>query len=173
MRDILIDKHPPQHIWKPLSRMSPPPPPPPPTIHLILFEPWMPPWCYTSDSWCSRALRNDTYVWRRLCISFKSASNEEWLSLAAVAKCLCTCLSTSNVSHPAIWLPSTRTLVLTPSISVRWIIAKAVFNIIREDIAAGSLQLCAGHISGIEAAVHAVHILPARGNWGSTAHRCK
>lgn len=42
--------------------------------------------------------------------------------------------------------------------TARRIIAKAILNICRQDIqgAAGSLQLCAGQISGIEAVVHAV-----------------
>ncbi len=45
--------------------------------------------------------------------------------------------------------------------TARRIIAKATLNIIRGDIqeAAGSLQLCAGQLSGIEAAVHAVRKL--------------
>ena len=43
----------------------------------------------------------------------------------------------------------------------RWIIAKDILTITRLDIqeAAGSLQLCASQISGIEAAVHAVDSL--------------
>ena len=42
--------------------------------------------------------------------------------------------------------------------TARCIIAKAILNITRQDVqeAAGSLQLCAGQIAGIEAAVHAV-----------------
>ena len=42
--------------------------------------------------------------------------------------------------------------------TARHIIAKAILNITRQDVqeAAGSVQLCAGQISGIEAAVHAV-----------------
>ena len=43
----------------------------------------------------------------------------------------------------------------------RRVIAKAILYIVRQDIqeAAGSLRLCAGQISGIEAAVHAAHSL--------------
>ena len=42
--------------------------------------------------------------------------------------------------------------------TARRIIAKAILNITRQDVqeAAGSVQLCAGQIAGIEAAVHAV-----------------
>ena len=42
--------------------------------------------------------------------------------------------------------------------TVRCITAKAVLSVIKEDIrqATGSLQLCAGHLSGCEAAVHSV-----------------
>ena len=45
--------------------------------------------------------------------------------------------------------------------TARRIISKAILNINREDIqeAAGCLQLCAGQISSIEAAVHAVRTL--------------
>ena len=45
--------------------------------------------------------------------------------------------------------------------TARRIIAKAILNIIRQDVqeAAGSVQLCAGQISGIEAVVHAVRTL--------------
>ena len=45
--------------------------------------------------------------------------------------------------------------------TARRIIAKAILTITREDIqeVAGSVQLCAGQIAGIEAAVHAVHTL--------------
>ena len=41
----------------------------------------------------------------------------------------------------------------------RRIVAKAILTVLRTDIqeAAGSLQLCAGQISGVEAAVHAIH----------------
>ncbi len=45
--------------------------------------------------------------------------------------------------------------------TARRIIAKAILTITRGDVqdAAGSLQLCAGQLSGIEAAVHAVRTL--------------
>ena len=43
----------------------------------------------------------------------------------------------------------------------RRIIAKAILGVVRPDIqeAAGALQLCAGQISSVEAAVHAVRCL--------------
>ena len=43
--------------------------------------------------------------------------------------------------------------------TARRIISKAILNIIREHDVGGCLQLCAGQISGIEAAVHAVRTL--------------
>ena len=45
--------------------------------------------------------------------------------------------------------------------TVQRIIAKAVLSVLKEDIqeAAGSSQLCAGQLSGYEAAVHSVQIL--------------
>ena len=41
---------------------------------------------------------------------------------------------------------------------VRRIVAKAILSIIREDIklVAGPLQLCAGQVAGVEAAIHSV-----------------
>ena len=46
---------------------------------------------------------------------------------------------------------------------MRCLVAKAVLSIIREDIvmAAGPLQLCAGQMAGVEAAIHSVldHVL--------------
>ena len=44
---------------------------------------------------------------------------------------------------------------------MRRIIAKAILSVVKDDIlqAAGSLQLCAGQISGVEAAIHATRKL--------------
>ena len=55
------------------------------------------------------------------------------------------------------------------------IIAKAILNVVRQDVqeAAGSVQLCAGQISGIEAAACArcSLFLPKRRNWSSATSR--
>ena len=109
----------------------------------------------------------DALSWRRLCTSFKSATSELCLSLAATARRLCT-----ELVDPAIVAPlmASRPIALNKNSGVRpigigdtarSIMAKAILNITRHDIqeAAGSLQLCAGQISGIEAAVHAIRNL--------------
>ena len=51
---------------------------------------------------------------------------------------------------------------------VRRVIAKAVLSVIGADIqqAAGPLQLCAGHISGVEAAIHSMNSVFAEKSQG-------
>ena len=60
-------------------------------------------------------------------------------------------------------MPLTKTGVRPIGIgdTARRIVAKAILNITRQNVqeAAGSIQLCAGQIAGIEAAVHAVRSL--------------
>ena len=107
----------------------------------------------------------DALAWRRLCTSFKAASSELCLSLTAKR------LSTELVDPASIApLMACRLIALDKNPGVRpigigdtarRIIAKSILNITRQDIqdAAGSLQLCAGQISGTEAAVHTVRSL--------------
>ena len=106
----------------------------------------------------------DAYAWRRLCTSLKSASNSLCESLALTARRLCSVyVDPSCVSS----LLASRLIALDKNPGVRpigigetprRIIAKAVLTVTRGDIqdAAGSVQLCAGQIAGVEAAVHAV-----------------
>ena len=106
----------------------------------------------------------DAYAWRRLCTSFKSASNSLCESLALTARRLCSVyVDPSCVSS----LLASRLIALDKNPGVRpigigetprRIIAKAVLTVTRGDIqdTAGSVQLCAGQIAGVEAAVHAV-----------------
>ena len=102
-----------------------------------------------------------------MCTSYKSASNELCQSLAATARRLCTCFVEPESISP---LLACRLIALSknPGVrpigigeTVRRIIAKSVLSVIRGDIqdAAGTVQLCAGQISGTEAAVHAVRTL--------------
>lgn len=163
VRDILSDKHPPgqpAHRAAIIDDI-------PPEDHPVLFE------CLDAAMIRSAALRTsgaagpsglDALGWRRLCTSFKSASLELCNSLALAARRLCT-----ELVDPASLTPlmASRFIALNKNPGVRpigigdtarRIIAKAILNIIRQDVqeAAGSVQLCAGQISGIEAAVHAV-----------------
>jgi len=106
----------------------------------------------------------DAHGWRRLCSSFRSASDELCSSIATLAHLLCTTFVDPVIVSP---LMACRLIALDkrPGVrpigigeTVRHIIAKAVLSVISDDIqyAAGSLQLCAGQPSGGEAAVHAM-----------------
>ena len=107
----------------------------------------------------------DAHDWRRLCTSFKSASQALCHSLALTAKRLCTVLvDPSSISS----LLACRLIALDKNPRVRpigigetarRIIAKAVLGVTRPDIqeATGSVQLCAGQTAGVESTVHAVH----------------
>ena len=166
VRDILSDKHPEGLPADPDSIVSDIPPP----VHPVIFD--------SLDASCIRsaALRTegaagpsgiDAQGWRRLCTSYKTASNELCQSLAATARRLCTCLVDPESISP---LLACRLIALSknPGVrpigigeTVRRIIAKSVLSVIRGDIqdAAGTVQLCAGQISGTEAAVHTVRTL--------------
>ena len=165
VRDILADKHP---LGMPVSLdsiMNNEPQ----SIHPVIFD--------SLDAHCIRlaALRTegsagpsgfDAMGWRRLCTSFKSAS-ELCHSLAATAKRLCTCLvDPSSVSS----LMACRFMALNknPGVrpigiceTVRRIISKAILSVTKGDIqdAVGTTQLCAGQIAGIEAGIHSVRDL--------------
>ena len=166
VRDIIIDKHPPGQPAHPDSIIKDDPP----DIHPVLFE------SIDASMIRSAALQTtgaagpsglDASSWRRLCTSFKSASFDLCHSLASAAKRLCT-----NFIDPATITPllACRLIALNKNPGVRpigigatarRIMAKAILTVTRMDIqeAAGSLQLCAGQISGIEASVHAVRSL--------------
>ena len=106
----------------------------------------------------------DAYAWRRLCSSFKLASNDLCDALAAVGRRIC-----SSDLHPddLSAFVACRLIPLNKCPGVRpigvgevprRIIAKAVLSLLRHDIqdAAGPLQVCAGQEGGCEAAVHAM-----------------
>ena len=107
----------------------------------------------------------DAHGWRRLCTSFKGASNDLCHNLAMVTRRICTSyVDRSKAISP---LLACRLIALDKNPGVRpigigdtarRIIAKAVLSVVKLDIqeASGCLQMCGGQISGIEAAVHAV-----------------
>ena len=166
VRDILLKKHPsPKQPLKEETIINPSTPVTDP--HPIIFE--------RIDGQLIRntALKMDgaagpsgldAAAWKRLCSSFKSASNELCDTLAAVARRLSTCFVDPSglsafVACRLIALdkcPGVRPIGIGEI--VRRIIGKAIVTTITEDIqeAAGPLQVCAGHISGCEAAVHAM-----------------
>ncbi len=106
----------------------------------------------------------DAHGWRRLCCTFKEASDELCHSLALLARRLCTQL----VDHSALGpLLACRLIALDKNPGIRpigvcevarRIISKAILYVIKGDIQeiAGVSQLCGGQIGGIEAAVHGV-----------------
>ena len=162
MRDILDDKYPPGQCAHPEAIINDDPH----DVHPVLFESLDAVMIRSAALHTSGAARPsglDALGWRRLCTSFKSASLELCHSLALVTKRICT-----ELVDPATIAPpmSSHLIALDKNPGVypieigdtaRRIIAKAILNITRQDVqeVAGS-QLCAGQISGIEAAVHAV-----------------
>ena len=100
-----------------------------------------------------------------MCTSFKTASADLCESIASTARRLC-----SEYIDPGLIsaLAACRLIALDkcPGIrpvgvgeTVRRVIEKAIATAISNDIqeAAGTLQDCGGHLSGCEAAVHAMH----------------
>ena len=109
----------------------------------------------------------DAHGWRRICCTFKDASDDLCHSLALVARRMCTQFIDHNALAP---LLACRLIALDKNPGVRpigvcevprRIISKAILFVIKGDIqeAAGATQLCGGQIAGIEAAVHAIRQL--------------
>ena len=106
----------------------------------------------------------DAHCWRSLCTSFHAASWDLCHSLALLARRLC--VSFVDPSGLSAFL-ACRLIALDKCPGVRpigicecarRIVSKAILSITKGDVqeAAGSLQLCAGQIAGIEAAIHYV-----------------
>ncbi|XP_065902627.1 uncharacterized protein [Dysidea avara] len=144
VRDVLRAKHPPAQPLDPkclLQHWADPP-----SVHPVIFS------SLNAAVIRSAALRTsgaagpsgiDARGWRRLCTSFHSASD----LLSPFLVCRLIALDKN---------PGVRPIGVCEV--MRRIVAKAVLVILRDDIqeAAGSHQLCAGQLSGAEAAVHAV-----------------
>ena len=104
----------------------------------------------------------DAHCWRRLCTSFHSASWDLCHSLALLTRRLCTSFVdpkglSAFLACRLIALdkcPGVRPIGICET--ARRITSKAILYAIKDDIqdAAGSLQLCAGQIAGIETAIH-------------------
>ena len=141
-----------------------------PAIHLVYFE------RLTSDLVHRAALQMegdaepsglDATAWRRLCTSFGSASTALCDSLSLLAKRICTKFVDPTALQafiacrltPLDKMPGVRPIGVCEV--ARRIIGKAIMWVVKEEVqlAAGSLQLCAGQPGGIEAAIHAVHKL--------------
>ena len=108
----------------------------------------------------------DARNWRRICTSFSHHSNDLCEAIAAVSRRLCTEYVDPD---PIESLMACRLIALNKNPGVRpigvaetlrRIIGKAIISTISEDlqIVAGCIQLCAGQVSGIEAAIHAMNV---------------
>lgn len=138
-----------------------------PAVNPILFE------CLTDATIRKTALAiqgaagpsmADSYVWRRMLVSFKTASDELCSAVADVARRL----ATEHVDPSGVKaLLNNRLIPLdkNPGVrpigigeSLRRIIGKAIMTVLKKDImlAAGVTQVCAGHPAGCEAAIHAL-----------------
>ncbi len=166
VREVLVDKHPPS---QPIDTQSITNAEPPDT-HPVVFE------ALDSSAIKSAALHIngaagpsglDALSWRRLCTSFKTASQELCHSLALSARRLCT-----DLVDPACIAPllACRLIALNKNPGVRpigigdtarRIMAKAILSVTKQDLqeAAGPMQLFSGQIGGIEAGVHAVQTI--------------
>ena len=108
----------------------------------------------------------DVKDWRRLCTSFYQHSDDLCDAVAAVTKRLCTkYVDPDSVES----LMACRLIALNKNPGVRpigvaetlrRIMGKAILTTIADDVqrSAGSVQLCAGQVAGIEAAIHAMNM---------------
>ena len=109
----------------------------------------------------------DAAAWKRLCTSFKTASTDLCEALASTARRICSSYVdprglSAFVACRLIALdkcPGVRPIGIGET--ARRILGKAIANALSDDIqsTAGPLQVCAGHQSGCEAAVHAMRQL--------------
>ena len=138
-----------------------------PTINPILFE------SIAGDTVRRSALATqgsagpsmaDSYIWRRMLVSFKAASNDLCCAVAGVARRLATehvdplglSALLNNRLVPLDKNPGVRPIGIGETL--RRIISKSVMTVLKKDImhAAGVAQVCAGHPAGCEAAIHAL-----------------
>ena len=165
VREVLQKKHPPPQPLKHSSLMTADVPITEP--HSVLFDK------IDGQLIRSTALRMDgaagpsgldAAAWKRLCTSFKPVSGDLCDSLASTARRICSCFVDPSglsafVACRLIALdkcPGVRPIGIGET--VRRIVGRAIATAISDDIqeAAGPLQVCAGHLSGCEAAVHAM-----------------
>ncbi len=109
----------------------------------------------------------DSYVWRRMLVSFKAASVDLCEAIAGVARRL----ATEHVDPAGLLaLLNNRLIPLDKDPGVRpvgigevmrRIIGKSVMVVLKKDVmhAAGAAQVCAGQSAGCEAAIHALRQL--------------
>ena len=166
VREVLKSKHPTSHPATAEAIQPTEGDEAPSDVHPVIFD------SFDAAVIRSAALRTtgaagpsgiDAKGWRRLCTAFKTASADLCHSLALLAKRISTTYVDPKGLSPFL---ACRLIALKKNPGVRpigvcetarRIVPKAILFITRGDIqdAAGSLQLCAGQIAGVEAAVHA------------------
>jgi len=164
-QDVLLEKHrPAQPLFREclIDSVSEPPP-----VHPIVFNDLRGPLIHyaalqTFDAAGPSGV--DAKGWRHICASFHSASNDLCEAIALFAHRVCITyvsldILTSFVACRLIALdkcPGVRPIGVYEV--VHRIVSKAALFVIHNDIqeAAGSHQLCAGQLAGVESAVHAV-----------------
>ena len=163
--DILQSKHP--HAQAASPESLPAGHPEAPLLHPVVFDQ------IDATAICSATLRTRgaagpslivAHCWRRLCTSFTSASQDLCLSLALLARRICSTFVDPKglaafLACRLIALdkcPGVRSIGICET--ARRIVSKAVLLITRADLqeAVGPLQLCAGQTAGTEAAIHAL-----------------
>ena len=165
--DILKSKHPPGQPVDTTSLVNGVDNPP--AVHPVIFD------SIDANAIRLAALRTegaagpsgiDSHGWRRICTAFKSASNDICYSLALLARRICTSFVDPSSLSP---LLACRLIALDKNPGVRpigvcetprRIIAKAILAVtcgVIQD-AAASIQLCAGQMTGTEAAVHTMNL---------------
>ena len=94
----------------------------------------------------------NAHCWHHICSSYHGASADICNALASLARCLCSACHLIALDK----CPGVRPIGVGEVI--RWIIGKAILSVIGVAIQqfTGSLQLCAGQLTGCEAAIHAL-----------------
>lgn len=161
VRDVLSQKHPPKQPPKQSSIIMPDAPIAEP--HPVLFD-MIDGLLIRSTVLCMDGAAGPSAAWKRLCTSFRSASTDLCDALASTARRICSCLADPKGLEAFV---ACRLIALNKCPGVRpigigetacRILGKAIAVATSDDIqdAAGPLQVCAGHLSGCEAAVHAM-----------------
>ncbi len=139
-------------------------------VHPVLFE------RITGDTVRSSALRTqgsagpsgiDAAGWRRLLVSFHRESKDLCLAVAEFARRLCTDYVDPKGIRAYVacrLIPLNKNPGVRPigvGEVLRRIVGKVIMTVVGDDVltATGTLQLCAGHEAGAEAAIHAMRTL--------------
>ena len=166
VRDALIKKHPPKLPPKPSAIVEHETPPNEPhTVHFDRIDGQLIQRMALKMDGAAGPSGLDAASWKRLCSCYNSSSSDLCSAIASMARKLCSqYVDPKSISA----FVACRLIALDkqPGVrpigvgeTVRRIVNKAIAEVLRDDIqdAAGSLQLCAGQLSGCEAAMHSMY----------------